>query len=148
MLLILKLESLILKDNEELTMTKKQKVYLVLNDLEEIINIKSNRNDAEKFINEHDNDDYEIEERKLEMIDNKKFEHLYVVNCEMFSGYDEVTSSLFVHEKDAREFYFHKTKEFKNDCDEYMNEYPYIEKENNVELENCFIINFSKFNLN
>lgn len=131
-------------------MVKEQTIYVILNDLEEIINIKSTKSDAQKFIKQHstDYDDYEIEKRQLDLIDQKIVKTLYVVNCEMFAGYDEVSSSLFIKEKDAHDFYVEKIKEFKSDCKEEMQEYPYIEKENNVELENCFIINFSKYTLN
>lgn len=131
-------------------MGEKQTIYVILNDLEEIIDIKATESEAIDFKKQHHNDydDYEIEKRQLDLIDQKIAKTLYVVNCEMFAGYDEVSSSLFIKEKDAHDFYVEKIKEFKSDCKEEMQEYPYIEKENNVELENCFIINFSKYTLN
>lgn len=130
-------------------MIKEQTIYVILNDLEEIIDIKSTEAAAQEFIkqNSTDYDDYEIETRKLDINDQQPFKTLYVVNCEIFADYDDVSSSLFTEEQDARNYYFEKIKEFKADCEEDMDEFPYIEKENEVQLEECFIVNFSQYNL-
>ena len=130
-------------------MVKEQTIYVILNDLEEIIDIKSTESAAQEFIkqNSTDYDDYEIETRKLDITDQQPFKTLFVVNCEIFADYDEVSSSLFTEKQDARNYYFEKIKEFKADCEEDMKEFPYIEKENEAQLEECFIVNFSQYNL-
>lgn len=126
----------------------KQKIFVVLDDFEEIIHIASTKIEAETYCTENANANADsIEERSIDTINHQPFNMLYVVNDEMFSVYDEVNSTIFTNEKDARKYMFDKTKEFKTYCAEYMNEYPYIEKEDNVELENCFIIAFSKYDL-